>query len=92
MHVINELSPVISRLEGLETRVQSVEEKLDICIEQGSLTHEKCDELQHKLSEQHNALSNLTKSFRDRNTLFQRILYGGSVMIGILLLWLMMSI
>ena len=69
MHVINELSPVISRLEGLESRVQSVEDKLDICIEQGSLTHEKCDELQNQLSEQHNALSTLTKSFRDRNTL-----------------------
>jgi hypothetical protein len=92
MHVINELSPVISRLEGLESRVQRVEDKLDICIEQGSLTHEKCDELQYKLSEQHNALSTLTKSFRDRNTLFQRILYGGSVIVGILLLWLMMSI
>lgn len=91
MHVINEISPVIDRLEGLEARVQQVEEKLDICIEQGSLTHEKCDDLQIRLSEQHDALSKLTTTFRDRNTLFVRVLYGGTLLVGIILLWLIMN-
>ena len=92
LEIERETHALIDRLDRVESKVGVIEDKVNTLLEQGEITQEHVTSLTDSLHEQRDHFQFMRSTLLAELTKYRRIFIGGSALLVLLLLWILLRL